>query len=64
MGVVCKHFSGYNCLSGTKCKRRNEFWERVGYMDASENKDSQLAYRSVLRGFTEDAMIISADNGR
>ncbi len=36
--------------------RGDEVWELVGHMGTSENRDSQLASRSVLNDFTDDAL--------
>ncbi len=40
--------------------RGNSLWEKVGYMGTSGNRDSQLAAKSVLTDFTDDALTISA----
>ncbi len=40
--------------------RRNELWKEVGYMGTLGNRDCQLASRSVLEDFTDDALTISA----
>ncbi len=39
--------------------RGHGFWDEVGYIDTSGNRDSQLASRSVLKDFTDDALTIS-----
>ncbi len=52
-GVVCKPGHVNVC-------RGNGLWEGVGYMGTSGNRDSQLASRSVLKDFTDDALTISA----
>ncbi len=39
--------------------RENGLGEEVGYMCTSENRDSQLASRSVLKDLTDDTVTIS-----
>ncbi len=51
---MCEFISGANYAGG------GGFWEVVGYMGSSLNRDSQLATRSVLKDFTDDALINSA----
>ncbi len=60
LGVICKHFSGYDGLSEAKYPGRMNFGMVLVYMGGDGNRDSLSAYRSVLTGFTEYAMATSA----
>ncbi len=60
MGVICKHFSGYDGLSEAKYPVGMNFGMVLVYTGADGDRDSQSAYRSVLTGFTEYAMTTSA----
>ncbi len=61
VGVCGKVDLGVSLYVG-QCVLKGLLWDEVVHMGTSGNRDCQWASRSVLKDFTEDAMIISASS--
>ncbi len=59
-GVYGEGHLGVSFLRGSMCTREWVVGEEVGKMGASGNRDCQWTSRSVLKDFTEEALIIAA----
>ncbi len=56
VGVCGKGHLGLSFFKWVNMCRGNGLWQEVDYMDTLGNRDCQLASRSVMQDFTEDAL--------